>query len=190
MEILFGFFGLRVLNSLGKLNVQYCYGMIVFFSIFAQIGWVLFDKYLWKNKLIKMLIDKFTKYTAVEIYGRWEGDMIRDNVSHEFILEIRQTFSDVSCKTFTTHSDSKSITADIIIDPYTEDSQLIFNWSGCTKNTGSENPHSGNFDGVTILNIISEDEMTGKYYTDRPDGQTRGTIHLSKTGSKLNNRFD
>lgn len=190
MEIVFGYFGLRVLNNLGKLNVQYCGVMIGIFIIFARLSGMLFDRYLWKNKYIKMIIDNFTKYTAVEIYGRWEGDMIRDKESHKFVLEIRQTFSDVSCKTFTAHSDSKSIIADIIIEPYTKDSQLIFNWSGCTKNTGSESPHSGNFDGVTILNIISEDEMAGKYYTDRPDGQTRGTIHLSKAGSKLNNRFD
>ncbi len=165
------------------------------FSIFGMIGtivgllmsgWNLFDKSLWKYCKPSKLPGSLK---TPALYGRWVGEIIREGKKHAFVLEVKQTYTDIMCTTYTQNSTSNSLLAEILLinDTY----QLIYFWDGETKSTlNNEDRKSPRFYGCTKL-IYDSTNLTliGNYFTDRTPYQTKGDVILKFESEKCINCF-
>lgn len=160
-------------------------------SIIFTFLWFLFDRFLWKNKTLNsnLKLSK-TLYTPV-IEGRWEGTLTRNGKKHKFVIEIKQSFTTISCETYSRHGYSASECAELLYDTQNDTYRLVFLWKGKTTNTEVDGADSTNyFYGTTILNINSQcNQLDGDYFTDRQPNQTRGKINLTFRQKELNNSF-
>lgn len=155
------------------------------------IIWWLFDKYLWKMECINKGLRLSKKIYCPIITGRWKGTLTRDGKDHDFVIEIKQTYTTISCSTYSLHSFSQSLCAELLYDQQNDIYSLVFLWQGKTLvNPDGETDPTNNFNGTTILRISDDcKEMTGNYFTDRSPKQTEGTIKLSKCQETLKNAF-
>lgn len=150
-----------------------------------------FDKKLWKWDFInKHLPDKY--WTPI-IEGRWEGELNRNGEIRDFVIEIKQTYTSLSCITYSPTSSSSSIIAEILYNEQLKIYQLVFYWNGQTKNTQEGTGDTNRFDGFTTLDIIIKDKkathLRGAYFTDRQPYQTKGDLILSFRQKELKNGF-
>ena len=135
--------------------------IISIFSVVLAFLWSMFDKRWWKIKRInKHLPDKFS--TPI-IEGRWEGILTRGKDKRPFVLEITQTFTSVSCQTFSPTSFSNSINAELLFDEETKSHQLAYLWIGNTSNTTDGSSSTNKFYGYTLLNINAAQKKKCKF---------------------------
>ena len=159
--------------------------------IFISILWWAFDNYLWKVKWINKALSLNKELYCPKISGRWEGALNRDGKDHKFVIEIKQTYTNISCTTYSTHGHSKSLCAELLYDQQNDSYSLVYLWEGKTsKSPDGQDEPSNYFKGTTIL-TISDDckSLIGSYFTDRRPKQTRGTISLDNRQDVLKNAF-
>lgn len=181
------------------------YSTIPAICLFA---WMIFDKWLWKTAPFYPLLQFCSKWldnllSTPILDGRWEGYFIRDyerstfdldgnngdncKNKHPFVLEITQTFSSITCQTFSTHSRSTADLSEILFDDRANTFCVHFHWK-CTQNNTQFEKDS--FEGYTTLNLVEveQSKLVGKYFTDR-DPQTKGEIVLVKVNVQKQNAF-
>lgn len=158
-------------------------------SFIIAILWGRFEKKWWKIDFInKHLPDN---YTTPVIEGRWEGILTRNGEKRDFVLEISQTFTMVSCKTYSKTSFSHSIYAELLFSEDNSAHQLTYLWTGKSSNTNDESSSTNYFYGFTILDINMENKsLSGNYFTDRQPDQTRGELFLKFRQKQLKNSYD
>lgn len=157
-------------------------------SILIAFLWSRFEKSWWRHEKINKLLPSSLSTPVLE--GRWEGTLIREGEPHDFAIEIIQTFTTISCKTFSKNSYSVSIAADFIYDEQHDDHRLFYLWEGKTKNAGTEAEETNKFTGVTLLNVNSNQmKLIGEYFTNRQPKQTRGSISVSFQQKELKHSF-
>lgn len=161
-------------------------------SIAFGLGLTLLEKVLWKTKVMKFPL--LENYWTPVLEGRWKGTLIRNNVPHDFILEIRQNFTSISCITYSKHSSSSAYAAEILYDEQLKSYKLIFYWQAKTTNVHPNTGDTNIFNGFTVLDVIVESgnvtKLDGAYFTDRQPEQTKGTLKLTFEQKTLKNSFD
>lgn len=184
-----------ILNS--NIDFGFVSGAIGVVSFAASIITIVFEKYLWKCKRVQNFLLKipfFEEYWTPVLEGRWTGKLWRDGTSHNFVIEITQSFSSISCTTYSEHSSSSAHAAEILFDENSKIYRLVYYWGG---NTLSVQPNTGDtnrFEGFTNLQIVLEagevKKLKGAYFTDRQPEQTKGTLELVFQQKELKNAFD
>lgn len=161
-------------------------------SIVFGLGLTLIDKVFWKTKVMKFPL--LEDYWTPVLEGRWKGTLTRDNVPHDFVLEIRQNFTSISCVTYSTHSSSSAYAAEILYNKQLKAYKLIYYWQAKTTRVQSNTGDTNIFNGFTVLDIIVEagnvTKLKGSYFTDRQPNQTKGTLNLIFEQKTLKNSFD
>lgn len=153
-------------------------------SIVAFCWWI-FDRFLWKLPVIR---DIFDVYPSVA--GRWEGVLIRDTdgSEHKIALEIIQTLTKISVKTYTKSGNiGTGISVQLIRDQNGHGTSLIYTWRGAARRTNTY--RGGEYYGTSILNCTIQRMMSGCYYTNRPDSPTFGSLNLKFVSKKLQSEF-
>lgn len=176
---------------LNKTNYDAISNFIGIFWLIVGFLWWLFDNYLWKNKHINKILKFFPNFYCPVIAGRWVGTLTRDGVEHNFVLEIKQTYTSISCEGYSKHSYSKSLCSELLYDEQNSRYSFVFLWQGKTKVNpdGTQNP-SNKFNGTSILKISENcDILQGAYFTNRAPQQTKGDIFLDKRQKELKNTF-
>lgn len=172
-------------------DIDWASSLISFIWIVFSIAWWAFDNFLWKGKWINKGLKLNKSLYCPKIGGRWEGTLKRDGKEHKFVIEIKQTYTNISCVTYSTHGHSKSLCAELLYDQQNDSHSFVFLWEGKTsKNPKGQDEPSNYFTGTTIL-IISDDcnSLTGSYFTDRSPKQTKGTLILNARQDVLKNAF-
>lgn len=167
-------------------------GIISSLSIILGLALALIEKKLWKTRIMRMSF--LENYWTPVLEGRWEGTLERNGELHDFVLEIIQSFTSISCCTYSKHSKSSASATEILYNDQLKLYQLIYYWNGTTTNTVGENRDSDRFDGFTILDIIIQSgtvtKLKGTYFTNRQPQQTKGSINLSLKQNMLKKAFD
>lgn len=161
--------------------------LITIITIVLGIVWNKFEKTWWKHTNIQKILSDNYKTPVVE--GRWKGILVRDGDEHDFVVEIKQTFMTISCATYSKHSYSKSIFAEILYNDAQKTYQIVYLWDGKTESTYGTDSKANNFYGLTILDI-KNDKLEGEYFTNRLPKQTQGKIILNSRQKELKNTFD
>lgn len=174
-----------------KIDFSMISTFIGIFALFIGVFLEILERYLWKTVIMRFpLLDNY--WTPVLI-GRWEGILTRDGKPHKFIIEIKQSFTSISCNTYSVHSHSETIAAEILYNEQIKSYQLIYYWEGKTKNTTDNAEVTNKFCGLTILNIQLENRnavaMEGEYFTNRQPSQTRGILKMEFRQKSLKNGF-
>lgn len=161
-------------------------------SIVFGLLLTLLEKKLWKTRIMNLpFLENF--WTPI-LEGRWEGELERNGKSHSFAIEIRQSFTSISCTTYSKHSSSSAYATEILYDNKTKVYKLIYYWNGKTTNTNENNRDTDRFDGFTILDIIIRSgkitKLKGTYFTNREPQQTKGNINLTFSQKTLKNTFE
>lgn len=165
------------------------YGAII---SLPSIMWWLFNNILWKVEFINKFLKSYFNLPP-NLNGRWVGKLTRinDESQHDFILEIKQTMTEIVIKSYSKNSFSQSIINDFSTDRMKDDFNLCFLWEGCTDNAMINCHNSGKFQGYTILNFIdnSHKKLIGHYFTNRKPEQTQGKVSLEFESYKLLGEF-
>lgn len=174
------------------LNFDMISEVVGIISLAFGLGLSLIDKVLWKKKAMKFSL--LEDYWTPVLEGRWKGILTRDNVCHDFVLEIRQSFTSIACITYSTHSSSSAYAAEILYDEQQKTYKLIYYWQAKTTNVQLNTGDTNIFNGFTVLDIIVESrdvtKLKGSYFTDRQPNQTKGTLNLTFEQKTLKNSFD
>lgn len=175
-----------------KVNFNLVSQTVSILSILLGLGLTLVEKTLWKTKIMNLPF--LENYWTPILEGRWEGELIRENISHDFVIEIKQSFTSISCITYSRHSSSSAYAAEILYNDQLKNYQLIYYWHAGTTNAQENTGDSNSFDGFTVLDIIVESgivtRLKGTYFTDRQPKQTKGTLDLKSRQKELKNSFD
>ena len=151
----------------------------------------LLERTLWKTRI--MSVPFLENYWTPVLAGRWEGKFTRDGEKHDFVIEIKQSFTTVSCVTYSNHSSSAAYAAEILYNDHHKNYQLIYYWQGKTATTQKGTGDSNTFDGFTVLDIIIQEgkviKLKGEYFTNRQPNQTKGTLEVTGRQEKLKNAF-
>ncbi len=198
----------RILSLLVKVSLYSMGGSILLINISSFLGkssdtlmtlisiislivlslWNLFDKKLWKLEKIYRWLP--VNFSTPNISGRWEGSLIRESKVSNFVLEITQTFTHISCNTFSFNSYSKSELAELLYNESDGTYRLVYIWKGKTKNNPYSVGATNEFSGTTILNItMNPMKLVGCYYTDREPCQTKGELKFEVRQETLKNSF-
>lgn len=151
----------------------------VFISLF-------FTKWAWKWKIFRGWL-----VPLPNLQGTWKGYLDSTWIDpstglraspKKIVLVIRQTFSTLSCVTFTEESDTFSTTAQINQDDESGVFRLSYNYTNRPRS--SVRDRSEIHDGAAILKIISEPKkkLKGEYWTSR---KTTGDISVEFVSDKL-----
>ena len=175
-----------------KIDFDLVSGIVGAISIAFGLFFSLLEKVLWKTKIMNLpLIDN---YWTPNLEGRWKGTLTRDGTDHVFVLEICQTFTTISCVTYSTHSSSSSYAAEILCDEQSGLYKLVYYWQAKTTNAQENTGDTNIFNGFTVLSISVVDgkvaKLEGSYFTDRQPKQTRGKILLEFDQKTLINSFN
>lgn len=181
----------------GKINYELISQIIGYVSV--VLGFLLkqIEKRLWKGRIMQNgFVDDF-KTPVVE--GRWEGVLTRNGppdsgIEHRFVIEITQSFTAVSCVTYSKHGFSESLAAEILYDEDRKRYKLIYYWQGKTTNVQPGTGDTNRFDGFTVLNVVEnsngEKLLKGEYFTNRQPQQTKGEIMVKFVQKRLKNTFE
>lgn len=190
-KVLFIISGIAIV-ILNKTNLDEILTFVgVFWSIVGFLWWS-FDNYLWKIKFINRMLRFSPNFYCPVIEGRWSGTLTREDVDHDFVIEIKQTYTTVSCEGYTKHSHSKSLCSELLYDEQNNCYSFIFLWQGKTSVdvNGNKNP-SNYFTGTSILKVSEScNKLQGSYFTNRSPRQTKGDILLDKRQKELKNAFE
>lgn len=188
--VLWIFVGLVIFSNFlsnSKMTFNRISTLITIITIVLGIVWNKFEKTWWKHTNIQKILSDNYKTPVVE--GRWKGILVRDGDEHDFVVEIKQTFMTISCATYSKHSYSKSIFAEILYNDAQKTYQIVYLWDGKTESTYGTDSKANNFYGLTILDI-KNDKLEGEYFTNRLPKQTQGKIILNSRQKELKNTFD
>ncbi len=115
--VLWGFgFVLLFITLVLKITLDYdvLSEVISVISIVLGVVLALVERVLWKTRIMNLPF--LEHYWTPVLEGRWTGTLVRDNTSHNFVLEIRQSFTSISCVTYSQHSSSSAYAAEILYD--------------------------------------------------------------------------
>lgn len=161
-------------------------------SIILGLILALVERKLWKTSVMRLPF--FEDYWTPILEGRWEGKLERNGKSHDFVIEIVQSFTSISCITYSKHSSSSAYATEILYDDQLKAYKLIYYWHGTTTNTIEDNRDSDKFEGFTVLDIIIQSrnviKLKGTYFTNREPQQTKGNINLSFRQKTLKKSFE
>lgn len=144
--------------------------LIAFVSTYYAL-FLLFDRFLWKQKCIRKLI----KYPNIN--GHYEGTICSDNYQEiETNVEIIQTWTKIIMilKTETAESETKAL---MFYNENSKNFKMSYIYYNKVKNNEGIDMHSH---GGTGLLTIYKDKLEGEYYTDR-ERKTYGKIVLYKS---------
>lgn len=179
ISFLLSLFLIWLLNFITKMFVSLAHysgkipsvsSIFIFGSLFA-IFYYLLDKWLWKTSLIGFRCSK-----VPNLSGQWVGYVITshtEGTKSDVKVKIEQTWTSMSIILETEKSKSKSFTASIM----TSESRIFYHYLNEPKFT-AENTMCIHY-GVTGLDIMSDKELNGFYFTDR-GRRTYGEIYLTK----------
>lgn len=167
---------------------NYSYVTIPLFLI-----WVYFEKVGWRHKYWKWVGKIF--HFPPDLRGRWIGeiDRIRENTPHKFVVEIKQTMTQLQVYTYSSRGHSESILDAITSDKMDDDFTLCFLWEGEHGMLKDQTADSGKFKGYTLLKLITKGEskkLKGEYFTSRKPKQTMGTLTVTWSGYELLQQFE
>ena len=172
-------------------NYSLVSGAVSFILLTLGLGLYLLETVIWKTPIMNLPI--WENYWTPVLEGRWEGILVREGVEHPFIIEIKQSFTSISCITYSKHSSSSAYATEILYDEQLKNYQLIYYWHGKTTNVSNVLGDSDSFEGFTILKLVIESHkvasLTGEYFTNRQPKQTKGTIDLKTRQKELKNAF-
>jgi hypothetical protein len=158
-------------------------------SISFTVGtlWFLFDKHIWRWPIWRgWLINR------PDLNGRWEGTVCRltDDTPHKFVMEIKQTYSILSYKTFTENSTGSSTQAFMFTENLDAVYGIISNWEVTTKKLDGTAMET--FQGSSKGDIIIDNtrKIIKDYYFTNRDPQTKGSIYVEWQNSKLLNGYE
>jgi len=160
-----------------------------FITIPLSLIWLYFQKIGWRIKFWKWLAP-FLHFPP-DIRGRWEGTLDRkeEGNPHKFVIEIKQTMTEIKVYTYSEKGQSESIIDNISCDKMGDDFYLCYLWEGETANfLPKQKSESGRFKGYTILKLIDncdEKKLIGEYFTNRRPIQTMGCIDVKWQGLNL-----
>lgn len=161
-------------------------------SMLLGLCLTLVERTLWKTKLMQLPF--LENYWTPILEGRWEGKLLREGIPHDFVIEIKQSFTSISCITYSEHSSSCAYASEILYNDQLKKYQLIYYWHGDTTNVQENTGDSNSFDGLTVLDIIIEcgrvTRLKGTYFTNRQPKQTKGSLVLKFRQKELKNSFD
>lgn len=161
-------------------------------SILLGLALSLIERVLWKTRIMKLPF--LEHYWTPVLEGRWEGTLVRDNKAHNFVIEIKQSFTSISCITYSKHSSSSAYAAEILYDDQLKIYKLIYYWHGGTTSVQENTGDSNLFDGLTVLDLVIVSgkviKLKGSYFTNRQPKQTKGTLSLEFSQKELKNAFE
>lgn len=161
----------------------------------ATAFWAIYEKWGWRWRGFR-LGGWLSPYP--DLNGRWEGTVCRDggDVPHPFVVEIRQTYSRISFRTFSEHSRGESEFAHFKPDGSGAVLSLVATW--ITTTTSLVDPdNKDTFRGTSQWDIVYDDKpgdrndsmrIVDTYYTVRVP-RTSGQIDVRRTSRKLKNSF-
>ena len=158
---------------------------------------MVFEHFLWKTKPVQIVMKRvpfLEQYWTPVLEGRWSGTLNRDGRNHNFVIEIKQSYTSISCVTYSKHSSSEAIFTEILFNEETDRHQLVYYWSAKTKNVQLSMGEFDTFNGFTVLDIISDGEkvskLSGRYFTERQPRQTHGSLELTFQQKKNVNQYN
>lgn len=131
--------------------------LVVFGVLFG-----LFDKYAWKWPMMRIL----GLTHAPDLSGRWEGELTSSydpNSNTRVVLEVKQTWTQITLKISTGQSHSWSSTAAIDINSLRG---TILRYEYCNEPQNSSADTMNMHYGTTRL-LIKKHSLEGGYYTDK-----------------------
>lgn len=185
---------LLIVTLVFKITIDYdvLSWIISIISIILGIFLALVERVLWKTQIMKLPF--LEDYWTPNLEGRWEGTLVKGIEKHPFVIEIKQSFTNISCITYSSHSSSSTCATEILYDDQLKSYQLIFYWHGATTTVQENTVDVNKFEGFTVLNIIIQSgrvtKLQGSYFTNRQPKQTRGTLTLEFRQKELKNSFD
>jgi len=152
---------------------------------------LVFTKWAWKWRVFRGWL-----VPLPNLQGTWKGYLNSTWVDpstgqkippKDVVLVIRQTFSTLSCVTFTDESDAYSTTAQINQDDESGVFRISYNYINRPRSIVRD--RSEIHDGAAILKIISDPKkrLEGEYWTSR---KTTGDISVEFVSDKLAQAFE
>lgn len=167
--------------------IIYKTGMII-----SLIGlfWFFYEKIGWRYSLFRLF--NWLCETP-NLNGRYEGYVNRNNENnpHSFIMEINQSFREISINTYSKNSVGKSITANIVKDGVGK-YYLFYTWQCRTRKI--DNPMvKEDFFGTSMIEISKDSngkyQLEDDYYTRR-NPPTSGETKLKFKSKTLLHRYE
>lgn len=171
--------GATIVTWLLKILAQF--PLIPSFSIsslsVATLLYLLFNKILWKMKLINLFLG------CPNLNGKWkvEGKSTKnsENYDWEGIIEIVQTYDEILISLKTSNSTSKSNSVTGNIEKKGKEFQLSYNYENIPNSNAPKEMrrHTGN---CTIIFESNLKKAHGNYFNNSRDRQTFGEMNLTK----------
>jgi hypothetical protein len=165
---------------------------VSFITSAMSLFWLFFERFGWRMRLFRY--GGWLSSTP-DLRGRWEGTLERrgaDEVPHPFILELRQTATKLKITTYTTHSVSLGMNADILYEETEEHVVLLYSFA-CDSRNPLHGVEANTFKGLTILRLSDDGTsrmLTGEYFTNRKPQQTAGYLKLTWRGLTCRGRYE
>ena len=155
----------------------------------ATLFWVFYDRVLWRKRGFRL----FKLLSPVpDLNGRWEGTVkrTRNDQPHKFVVEVTQTFSTISFKTFSKTSRGESLCATVLSQPSSGTFDVRSVWTTTTDKRGATSPET--FHGASHWKVSesSDRKMTieDRYFTNR-NPATTGIVAVEWTSAERRNSF-
>lgn len=139
-------------------------------AISSAVGafWILYDRYLWKIKTFRLF---GWLCSTPDLNGRWEGviDRSGENNPHQFVIEIKQTYSKLKYYVYTKNGKGESISTKFIKDEVEGKYKLVSAWKSKTKNLSNPSEYD-EFHGMSIMDYChfdGERYLEDIYFTNR-----------------------
>lgn len=165
---------------------------IGYVSFATTLLWQLWDHWLWHWPLLRRIS------RVPNLSGRWAGFYRRlgeesDGRRHDYVLEIRQTFSVIRCSTYQNNGTSSAGILSEVCDFADGRACIVFFWEGIPQVTETcQRLKKEEYRGLTTLTYSPPPEkskramLDGEYFTNRGTG---GVVHVKREGGKLLQRF-
>lgn len=157
------------------------YGFSIGFAT-SVIGlfWVLFDRILWRWKILKFLGIS----DLPDLNGLWVGnvDRLGEGNPHRFEMLIFQTYSKLSIQTNSSNSKANSVFSGFLVDETGRNFDIVNYWICRTKSLDPSLVHDESFTGLSRIDIrLREGKilLEDYYFTDR-NPSTRGKTVLNR----------
>lgn len=134
---------------------------------------------------------------APDLRGRWEGTVCRSagDSPHKFVVEISQSYSSISFRTFSENSRGQSIATVLNTDEHNSAFTLVSLWLTDTQRINDPAARD-TFYGASVWSISGDQsqnridlQIEDSYFTGR-DPPTKGKVSLRWISKKLTNRFE
>lgn len=173
---------LDILFQMGNVLDVFC-DIISAPAIYA-ILYIWFDKKLWKIKYIKNILG------IPNLNGEWTGkakSSFGDNNEYTMNLKVKQTWSKISFIAIfpDTNSKSESNCASFFIEA-NGDKKIGFGFVNRSREVNSQQ-----YDGYNILELDSENEISGRYFNNRDNsalgiaGGNKGQFNLTRNAGNI-----